>query len=153
MVGQNLAAGEFRRVKSILGNLAAITLSVASVFSVIFVMFPQQVFSIFTSDPSVLSIADRYVPIAVLLFFGSAMRAIMNALLNGSGNYRINFVTAILDGVIMRIGLATLFGIVLSMNHYGFWLGDAIAGFTPFMIGIVYYVSGKWRKDAVKNKQ
>lgn len=153
MVGQNLAAGEFKRVKQILGNLAVITLSVATVFSGIIIFFPQQVFGIFTSDSTVLVIADKYVPIAVLLFFGSALRAIMNALLNGSGNYKINFVTAILDGVVMRIGLAVLFGLVINMKHYGFWLGDAIAGFTPFFIGVVYYITGKWKKDQEKKAE
>ncbi len=153
MVGQNLAAGEFERVKSILKNLAAITLSVASVFSLLIVFFPKQIFGIFTSDPSVLEISWKYVPIAVLLFLGSALRAVMNALLNGSGNYKINFVTAILDGIIMRIGLAVLFGLALGMKHYGFWLGDALAGFTPFFIGVVYYVSGKWKKDGAIQKK
>lgn len=147
MVGQNLAAGEYGRVKSILKNLAAITLSVASVFSVLIVLFPEQIFGIFTTDSAVLAISGKYIPIAIMLFFGSAMRAIMNALLNGSGNYKINFVTAILDGIIMRIGLALLFGLALSMKHYGFWLGDALAGFTPFFIGVVYYATGKWKKD------
>lgn len=150
MVGQNLAAGEFDRVKRILKNLAAITLSVASFFSVIIIFFPNQVFGIFTNDADVLSLAGKFVPIAVLLFFGSAMRAIMNALLNGSGNYRINFVTAILDGIVMRIGLALLFGLALNMKHYGFWLGDAIAGFTPFFIGVVYYATGKWKKECTR---
>ncbi|MBR5262264.1 MAG: MATE family efflux transporter, partial [Clostridia bacterium] len=126
MVGQNLAAGEFERVKSILKNLAAITLSVASVFSVLIVLFPNRIFGIFTTDAEVLSIAKGFIPIAVLIFFGSAMRAIMNALLNGSGNYKINFVTAILDGIVMRIGLALLFGLAINMKHYGFWLGDAL---------------------------
>ena len=116
-------------------------------FSVLIILFPEQIFGIFTDDADVLSIAGKFVPIGVLLFFGSALRAIMNALLNGSGNYRINFVTAILDGIVMRIGLAVLFGLALSMKHYGFWLGDALAGFTPFFIGVVYYISGKWKKD------
>ncbi|MBQ5591890.1 MAG: MATE family efflux transporter [Clostridia bacterium] len=147
MVGQNLAAGEFERVKSILKNLAAITLSVASVFSVLIVLFPEQIFGIFTTEPEVLSIAIGFIPIAILLFLGSALRAVMNALLNGSGNYKINFVTAILDGIIMRIGLAVLFGLVFNMKHYGFWLGDAVAGFTPFFIGVVYYATGKWKRD------
>ena len=150
MVGQNLAAGELGRVKSILRNLAAITLTVATFFSVLIFAFPQQIFGIFTTDSAVLSIAEKFIPIAVLLFFGSAMRAIMNALLNGSGNYKINFVTAILDGIIMRIGLAVLFGLVLGMKHYGFWLGDALAGFTPFFIGVVYYATGKWKNDTGK---
>lgn len=150
MVGQNLAAGEFGRVKRILKNLAAITLSVATFFSVLIFLFPTQIFGIFTDEAEVLSISGKFVPIAVLLFFGSAMRAIMNALLNGSGNYKINFVTAILDGIVMRIGLAVLFGLALNMKHYGFWLGDALAGFTPFFIGVVYYATGKWKTDQKK---
>lgn len=153
MVGQNLAAGEFERVKSILKNLAAITLSVASVFSVLIVVFPEQIFGIFTKDTAVLSIAKGFIPIAILLFFGSALRAVMNALLNGSGNYKINFVTAIFDGIIMRIGLAVLFGLALGMKHYGFWLGDALAGFTPFFIGVVYYATGRWKKDGMMKKR
>lgn len=150
VVGQNLAAKEFKRVKQTLLCLAKITLTVAVICSAIICIFPTQIFGIFTKDSSVLEISGRYIPIAVLLFFGSAMRAIMNALLNGSGNYKINFVTAILDGIIMRIGLAVLFGLTLDMKHYGFWLGDALAGFTPFFIGLVYYISGRWKKTELR---
>jgi hypothetical protein len=57
--------------------------------------------------------------------------------------------TAILDGIVNRIGLALLFGLVLEMHAYGFWLGDALAGFTPFFIGIVFYYSGRWKKRSV----
>lgn len=148
MVGQNIAAGEFDRVKKILKQLAVITLTVATVLSAVICLFPKEIFSIFTDegDADVLAIAGGYVPIAVLLFFGAAMRAIMNALINGSGNYRINFATAILDGIVMRIGLALLFGLAFGMKHYGFWLGDALAGFTPFFIGLVFYFTGLWKK-------
>ena len=97
-----------------------------------------------------MEIAVKYVPIAVLLFAGSALRAIMNALLNGSGNYKVNFVTAILDGVVLRIGLSVLFGLTFGMKHYGFWLGDALAGFTPFWIGVVFYFSGVWKDEGKK---
>ena len=72
----------------------------------------------------------------------------MNALINGSGRSRINFATAILDGIVMRIGLAVLFGLVLDMKHYGFWLGDALAGFTPFWIGVVFYIFRKMEGTA-----
>ena len=53
---------------------------------------------------------------------------------------------AILDGIIMRVGWALIFGLVLDMKHYGFWLGDAVAGFTPFFIGLAFYWSGSWKK-------
>ena len=46
----------------------------------------------------------------------------------------------------MKKGLALLFGLVLDMQHYGFWLGDALAGYTPFVIGVFFYFSGRWKK-------
>ena len=62
----------------------------------------------------------------------------------------MNFATAIFDGIVMRIGLAVLFGLVLDMRHFGFWLGDALAGFTPFVIGVVFYFTGSWKKGKVE---
>ena len=152
MIGQNIAAKEYGRVKKILQKMLIITLTIAAVFSLAIILFPEQIFGIFTSadDADVLAIAKGYIPIAVLLFVGSALRSAMSALINGSGNYRINFFTAILDGVVMRIGLALLFGLAFGMKHYGFWLGDAIAGFTPFFIGIVFYFSGRYKINPEK---
>ena len=147
MMGQNLAAKRYDRAIGIMRSLAVVTLSVATAVSVLLVLFPDYIFRIFTKDAEVLALGGSYVPIAVLLFFGSALRAVMNALINGSGNTAVNFATAILDGIVMRIGLATLFGLALGMRHYGFWLGDALAGFTPFWVGLIFYFTGKWKKE------
>lgn len=148
LVGQNIAAQKNDRVKAVLKCLAVITISIATFFSILFILFPKPIFGIFTKEEEVLAIAMGYIPIAVLLFYGSALRSIMNALMNGSGNTKVNFATAILDGIILRISLSVLFGLVLNMKHYGFWLGDALAGFTPFFIGIVFYFSGRWKHEA-----
>ena len=150
LVGQNLAAGQFKRVKRVMLTITIITSAVSILLSAAILLFPEAIFSVFTAegDTDVLALVDGYLPIAVLMFMGSAFRSMMNSLLNGSGNHRVNFVTAILDGIVMRIGLAVLFGLVLDMKHYGFWLGDALAGFTPFFIGLVFFFSGAWKKGA-----
>ena len=152
MVGQNLVAGKFERVKLILKNIAAITLTIAVILSVLMCVFPEEIFMLFTvdSDVDVVELVWGYIPIAIVIFFASALRAITNALLNGSGNYRVNFVTAIIDGIVARIGLALFFGVALKMEHYGFWLGDALAGLTPFFIGMVFYFTGAWKKGQGK---
>ena len=150
LVGQNLAAGKFKRVKRVMLTITVITSAVSILLSIIICLFPEAIFSLFTAegDTDVLALVKGYLPIAVLMFMGSAFRSMMNSLLNGSGNHRVNFATAILDGIVMRIGLAVLFGLILDMKHYGFWLGDALAGFTPFFIGLVFYFSGAWKKGA-----
>ena len=146
MVGQNIGAKKFERVPKIMATIFAVTLCMSAAASVIVVAFPDKVFGLFTSDKAVLAVAKDYLTVAVLMFFGSAFRAPSNALINGSGIYKINFATAIFDGIILRIGLSVLFGLVFKMEHIGFWLGDALAGYTPFFIGAVFMLSGKWKK-------
>lgn len=146
MVGQNIGAKTYKRVPRISLTIAAWTLSIATILTILFFAFPEQIFGIFTEGKDVLAVGMEFLPIAALIFFGSACRAPMNAVLNGSGNYAVNFVTAILDGIILRIGLSLLFGLGLNMGYLGFWLGDALAGFTPVFIGAVFYASGKWKK-------
>ena len=101
MAGQNIAAGKFDRVKLIIRDLFIITLTIATIMSVVMYFFPEEIFNFFTDDNSeaVLAIAPRYVPIAAILFYASACRAGMNALINGSGNVKVNFATAIMDGI------------------------------------------------------
>ncbi len=151
MAGQNIAAGKQKRVKLILKNIAVMTLSVSTLMTVLFFFFRNEIIGFFADgDLSVIAVGEHYFSIAAILFYASALRAVMNALINGSGNTAVNFATAIFDGIVMRLGLAVLFGIVLKMEYYGFWLGDAIAGFTPFVIGSVFYISGSWKKNMPK---
>ena len=153
MVGQNIAAQKHKRVLAIVRTIAVTTICIATTLSAAILIFPEYIFRIFVDDQSVLEVAMEYLPIAVLIFFGSALRAPMNSLINGSGQTSLNFATAIFDGIVMRLGLSVLFGLVLDMKHIGFWLGDACAGFTPFVIGMVFLLSGKWKKAGVRIKE
>ena len=146
MVGQNIGAERYDRVRSILIVIARISFALAAVLSAIMMSFPTEIYGAFTDDAAVLSIGLEYLPIAVLIFFGSASRAPMTALINGSGHYVSNFMTALFDGFVMRVGLSVLFGLYFDMKYLGFWFGDALAGFTPLAIGTVLYFSGNWKK-------
>ena len=85
------------------------------------------------------------VPI-ILNFYGAATRSAAFSLINGSGRSGLNLAVAIIDGVFSRIGLAALLGFALGMDCLGFWLGDALAGSMPFIIGGVFYLSNKWKQ-------
>ena len=146
MVGQIIGARKYDRVKKVMVSIYKITLLVAVVLSALFIFWPEQIYGIFTSEKAVIELGVSYVPVIILVFFGNTARSGMNALINGSGNTSVNFATAILDGIILRIGLGLLFGLAFNMGYLGFFLGDALAGFTPFFIGIVFYFSGKWKK-------
>ena len=155
MVGQNVGAQKYERVPRIMTTCFCFTLCSSALMALAVYLFPELVFGIFTDEAAVMAIAMEWLPVSVVLFLGSACRSPMNALINGSGNHKVNFATAILDGIVMRIGLGVLLGLVLHMDYIGFWLGDALAGYTPFFIGLVYYFSGSWktRKYVIKEEQ
>lgn len=146
IVAQNIGARKYKRVPTIVYTVGGITCSIALALTLTTLIFPDFVFGLFTSKRAVIEVGYTYLPVAVIIFFGSALRAMANALINGSGNTSINFVTAILDGLVLRIGLSLLFGLALNMGALGFWLGDALAGLTPFVIGVIYFISGKWKR-------
>ncbi len=145
MIGQAIGAEIYRRVPRILGVSLWINTLISFIFGVIVVMWPQKVFGIFTTDPEVLDMALTFVPVMLVLLLGSALRPPLSALINGSGNFKLNLLVGILDGVVLRIGLSLIFGLLCGYGAYGFWYGHAAAGLTPFAVGFIYFISGRWR--------
>ena len=145
MIGQAIGAEYYSRVPRVVGVSLAINSAISILMAVILVLFPQMVFGIFTEDEKVMDLAIAYIPVALVLLAGSALRPPLGALINGVGNFKLNFLVGILDGVVLRIGLSMVLGIYCGFGIFGFWYGHAIAGFTPFVIGSIYYLTGRWR--------
>ena len=146
MVGQNLGAQKHKRVTWTLLAILLIGMGFASLFTAIMLLWPQGVYGLFTPDPDVLSVAAVLTLPVILNFFGAGTRSVAFSLINGSGRPRLNLAVAIIDGMISRIGLAALLGFALHWDCFGFWMGDALAGFMPLLIGGVFYLSGRWKR-------
>ena len=89
--------------------------------------------------------SSSYAPVAALCFLGAGLRSPAIAFVNGIGATSMNYIMGIMDGVVMRIGLAWLLGNALTFGIDGYWYGSAIAGFTFFVVGAPYYLSGIWK--------
>ena len=148
MVGQNFAARKFGRVARALGAAVAVGLAFAAGLSAVMIAWPERVFALFDSGGDVLAMSRAYVPIAVLNFFGYALRGPSTALCNGMGFPVMNFTLGVLDGVVMRVGLCVLLAEGLGMGVMGYWLGGALAGFTFFAVMFPYFLSGRWKRRA-----
>lgn len=147
MVGQNLGAQKYNRIPKIVGISLVIGLAFATLLSCLTGFFPNTIFGFFNSEPEVLEMAMTYIPVAILLYVGFALRSPFFALINGSGNAKLNLIVGMLDGVICRIGLAMLLGLTFDMGIMGFWLGNAFAGYMPFVIGGIFFLTGKWKTN------
>ena len=146
MVGQNLGARKYDRIPKILAWGSGSALSPAVIAAVIVKTHPEAIFGLFTSGAALLAEASVIILPVILNFIGAATRCFAFGIINGSGNSKLNLCVAILDGMIARIGLAYLLGWVFAMGPKGFWLGDALAGFMPMVIGGTYYLLGGWRE-------
>ena len=146
MVGQNIGAAKYDRVTRILRSGFLVNAIAFSFMIAMVVLFPLPLFGLFTKEAGVLALCISYVPILVVSYVSGALRDSMNAFTGGCGNYKYNFAVAIVDGIIARIGLSLLFGLALDMGYFGFWLGNAVSGSMPFVLGGIYYLSGRWKK-------
>ena len=153
MVSQALGAGKTERVPKVVGHAMWIVAIPAGIFAVITLFRPEWLFGLFSQDPEVLAMAITYIPIAMIQYLGCVLRPPNFALINGSGNSKLNLAVALLDGIFCRIGLSLLLGIVFSWGIRGFWYGNALSGLVPFLIGTVYLVSGRWKKMGNKRRE
>ena len=145
MVGQNLGAKKNHRVVAVLKTVTVCSVVVCAVLSAAMLLFPMDIFAAFTSDVQVLSVAGILILPIIINFVGSASRSVSFSLINGSGNTKLNLAIALIDGIFARIGISALLGFALQMGCLGFWYGDALAGFVPIVIGICFFISGKWK--------
>ncbi len=150
MVGQSLGAKKYDRVPKIMRVVLYSSVIISTILAVALFFFSEPIFRIFTSDEAVLASASIVVLPAILNMYGSATRSVSFSLMNGSGNAKLNFAVAIIDGLISRIGISALLGFAVGMGCQGFWYGDALAGYMPMVIGIIFFLSGSWKKDKSK---
>ncbi len=145
IVAQNFAAGKISRVSKTLGCILIICFSFCTLLGLALIIFPEQIFSIFDTNPQVIALSHVFAPIGFVSLYGFATRPAAMALINGIGNSRLAFVCGIVDGIIARIGLSLIFGMFTDMGVAGYWLGSALAGHSFGLIALVYYLSGKWK--------
>lgn len=143
MVGQCFGARKLDRVKKCFWACMVICLASWLLFTAAFLLIPKQIFGIFSTDPAVLDIAPTYLGIAVFWVLAICSMNAPFALIDGVGNAGLAFFMSVMDGVVARIGLCILLGNLWGLE--GFWLGNALAGFVTTIIGMAYYLSGKWK--------
>ena len=145
MVSQALGARKTERVPRVVLHALWIVAVPATVFALVTAVRPDWLFGMFSQDPAVLDMALTYIPVAMVQYLGATLRPASFALINGSGNSRLNLMVALLDGILCRIGLSLLLGVTLGMGIRGFWYGNALSGLVPFLIGGGYLLSGRWK--------
>ena len=146
MISQNFAAGETKRSKQVV-HVAWLFSAVFTVSCMImYVVFGKQLFMLFSDDTEVHALSGTFISAILWMFPAFIIMRGTHAFIQGIGNARLGFVLSLLDGVVLRIGLSWLLGIVLGYGFYGFVLGYGLAPYGCAIPGLIYFLSGKWEK-------
>ncbi|MCD7818618.1 MAG: MATE family efflux transporter [Lachnospiraceae bacterium] len=145
MVGQNLGAGKKERVRKIVWTTFACTMVSATVLSALSLLFPRQLYGIFSKDSEVIEAGVTFMRILCITFYMAGFYSSFLSVVTGSGFARLEFVTGMMDGVVCRIGFSLLFVYVVGIGVEGYYLGSALARFLPGVICLIYFLSGKWK--------
>ena len=145
MIGQNVGAGNYERVKEIVRACLRFGVWAAALFSALSLLFPRQIFGLFTQDPEVVALAGEFMLIACVLYWLSAFLGPLEGVVTGIGNGRLGFLMGVMDGVVCRLVFSFFFGMTLHMEAAGFFLGNNLGKSGPLVVDSIYYFSGKWK--------
>ena len=149
MVSQNIGAGEQKRAKQVVYWAWIYSAALTVFFMVLYVCFGKQLFMVFSDDPVVHEMSHIFIKAILWMFPAFAVMRGSGAFIQGLGHAKLCMVLAILDGVVLRIGLSWLFGIALDWGFYGFVLGYGLAPYGFAIPSMIYFLSGCWEKRRV----
>ena len=146
MISQNIAAGQKKRSVQVVRYAWLYSAILTVVFMTAYILLGKQLFMLFSDDPLVHEMSGTFIKAILWMFPALAVMRGTGAFIQGIGNAKMSMVLALLDGVVLRIGLSWLFGIVLEWGFFGFVLGYGLAAYGNAVPGMIYFLSGAWKK-------
>lgn len=149
MISQNIAAGERKRSRQVVWFVWLFAFVLMAFFIAVYYVFGRQLFMLFSDDTKVHDMSATFIRAILWMFPAMSIMRGSNAFIQGIGNAKLSMVLALLDGVVLRIGLSWLFGIVLDWGFFGFVLGYGLAPYGCAVPGMIYFLSGVWQRRKV----
>lgn len=146
-VGQNIGANKFERIGRGLKSSLFMVNFIAIAITIISVIFAGPLIRLFTDSLDVIEIGKQYIYIVTPFYVIFSTMFIFNGVLRGAGATLIPMVITILALWVIRVPTSWLLSV--EIGSIGIWWGIPIAWAFGLSCSIVYYLSGKWKKNAV----
>lgn len=147
MISMNMGANNKQRAKQVVYNAWIISAIFTVLCMILYIFLGKELFIIFSDDPLVHGQANTFIKAILWMFPAFSIMRGSGAFIQGIGNSKLCMTLAMLDGVVLRIGLSWLFGIALDFGFFGFVLGYALAPYGYAIPSLLYFLSGVWEKN------
>lgn len=149
MVGQNIGAKQPQRAKSVVHWCVLMSFLCEIIIFILVQVFAAQIVSLFNGEPEVISVGVQYIRVMAWGYLAHCLLDGYQSMANGVGFSMLSFICCTIDGLVVRVPLAILFGNVLGMGLKGVFLGCMLAPWSAGLISAGYFYSGKWRNQSL----
>ncbi len=149
LVGQNLGAGKFERVKEILRWSMVATLSITGVMTLVAILSPGILIKVFTNDPGVLAEGSKYLRIVGLNYIPLAAMFTLTGVLRGAGDTFASMLITLVTLWFVRLPLAAYLAYQLGWGVSGAWWSITLSTILGTILNYIYYASGRWRRKVI----
>jgi len=144
MIGQNIGAREYDRVRKIMYTAMGIAVSVSVLIITAVEIFAPQLVSIFTSDEETAAVAVKNLRIEIISQIFYASFQIYHTLALGAGHTWFVLMSSFINCILVRLVL------IFVLDHFfglvGIYIACLIAPSSSVPVGLWYERSGRWRK-------
>ncbi|RMF98481.1 MAG: MATE family efflux transporter [Candidatus Schekmanbacteria bacterium] len=149
IVGQNLGAKKIDRAERSTIIALLCNIAVVGTIAVLFLLFSENIISVFDKSAEVMRIGTMYIYIVVPSYFFMAGRLVYNGSLRGAGDTYSTMVASFISMVLMQIPLAYLLAKYTSLDVYGVFISVAAVNFFETLMLYYWFKKGKWKYKKV----
>ena len=149
LVGQNLGADQPERAEKSTWISALINMAFLGTVGLIFLIFAENLVSIFTDEPAIIEIGSRCLKIMSYGYLAYAFGMVIIQAFNGAGDTKTPTLINLVCFWIIEIPLAYFLAITLEWNEEGVFYSIVIAESLLGIIGFILFRRGNWKKTKV----
>jgi putative MATE family efflux protein len=146
LVGQSLGARKAPIAELAVKRTAIFSLGAMTLTGLMFVVFGQQIASIFGATGEVLLLAGMAVQISALEQPSIALQMVYGGALRGAGDTRSPMLVSLVGVICFRIAAVYVLAVVLGLGLAGVWLGTAVDWAGRTVVMYIMYRRGRWKK-------
>ncbi len=148
LVGQNLGAGQSERAERCAWLSIRAALYVTGATSVLFIVVPQYIATVFTDDKRVMAMAVDYLVILGISQTAMAIEIVLEGAFGGAGDTLPPMLVSI-PGSLARIPLAYFLCFTLDWGINGIWWTLTITTLVKATILVLWFRRGRWKVKAI----
>lgn len=150
MVAQNLGAGRLDRAKRTTFCGIGIAVFISVVIFAFVTVFPELCMRAFTDEQAVIQKGVDYMAAFKYDYLIVPFVFCFNGLFIGSGHPTVSLINGMISSILFRIPASYLFGIAMAMGLFGVGLGAPVASGAALLFGLIFFLTGKWKKAIIK---